>query len=108
MLFTTLLFAALLVKDGFARIQSDLGLRADEPCAQVSAMVAPMRAANPMSRFKINLRLNCDRIDNDFLFSYSNNSGRAGLSMPTVRSLAFRRSPGCNRGSAPIYSIPTW
>jgi len=57
MLITTLLFAALLVKAGLARAPSDLGSRAEEPCAQVSAMVAPMRAANPTSKSKVDIHL---------------------------------------------------
>jgi hypothetical protein len=51
------LFGTLLVKDGFARTLSGLGSRADEPCAQVSAIVAPMRVANPTSKCKIDIRL---------------------------------------------------
>jgi hypothetical protein len=108
MRFTTLLFGTLLVKNGFARTLRYLESRADEPCAQVSAMVAPMRAANPTSMSETILRLNSDRIDNEFLSSYSNNSGRVRLPMSTVRSLAFRGSIGCNEGSASIYSIPIW
>jgi hypothetical protein len=58
MRFTTLVFGTLLVEDGFARTLSDLGSRADEPFAQVSDMVAPMRAANPTGMSKIGPHLN--------------------------------------------------
>jgi hypothetical protein len=58
MLFTTHLFAALLVKAGLAWAPSDLGSRAEEPCAQVSAMVTPMRAENPTGMSKIGIHLN--------------------------------------------------
>jgi hypothetical protein len=104
MRFTTLLFGALLVKHGFAWTPTDLVSRAEEPCTQVSVMVAPMMAANPTSTSKIILHLY--RIDKFFLFSYFNNTWRTGLSMSAVRSPAFRRGVECNGCFAPIYPIP--